>query len=394
MITTGVLGQRWRASVTPWGAIEPWGEGEVLDWHIAADDRWHSPQREAAVRQRRVDGTAVVETRVRVPDGDVVQTVYSVADHGGLTVIEVENASPLPVAVAFTHGDLLSVRTPSAPIEGIDLPAGSVAFPLGHHSTLTIALPHSGGRGVLPPGLPTAAGVARGWSAIVDRAGRVLLPEERVGEWVAEQRCELALCGPEDPSVDPVAFLLGVAALVRMGEQADAWVPDVAQAVEGVLRGDVRDWTVAAALDAVAVILAAADERRAVRDLASARSRVEIDQSLPELESHADAARRLAWNERRLVTATSDGGAALLPLGMPIAWRGVNFEVYSLPVVHDDGAVTAISYAVRWHGARPAVLWEQVGRAVRLTSPMAPGWSSSDAKGEALWPEPEGDTGV
>ena len=287
MITTGVLGQRWRASVTPWSAIEPWAEGDVLDWHIAADDRWHSPQREAAVRQRRVEGTAVVETRVRVPDGDVVQTVYSVADHGGLTVIEVENASPLPVVVAFTHGELLSVRAPSAPIEGIDLPPGSVAFPIGHHSTLTVALPHRGGRGVLPPGLPTAAGVARGWSAIVDRAGRVLLPDERVGEWVAEQRCELALCGPEEPTADPVAFLLGVAALVRMGEQADAWVPDVAEAVENVLRGQTRDWTIAAALDAVAVILAAADERRAVRDLSAARARLGLDHTLPVAEPEA-----------------------------------------------------------------------------------------------------------
>lgn len=394
MITTGVLGQRWRASVTPWGAIDPWVDGPVLDWHIAADDRWHSPRHEAAVRQRRVEGTAVVETRVRVPDGDVVQTVYSVADHGGLTVIEVENASPLPVVVAFTHGELLSLRPPSAPIEGIDLPAGSVAFPLGHHATLTVALPHDGRRGTLPPGLPTAAGVARGWSAIVDRAGRVLLPDERVGEWVAEQRCELALCGPDDPAADPVAFLLGVAALVRMGEEADAWVPDTAEAVERVLRGATRDWTMAAALDAVAVVLAAADERRAVRDLATARSRLQIDGTMPSTEPSGDAARRLAWHERRLVAATADGGAALLPLGLPVAWRGVNFEVYSLPVVHVDGAVTGVSYAVRWHGARPAVLWEQAGAPLRLSSPVAPGWSSSDAKGETLWPEPEGATGV
>ena len=390
MITTGVLGQRWRASVTPWGAVESWADGRVLDWHIAADDRWHSPEREAAVRQRRVDGSAVVETRVRVPDGDVVQTVFSVADHGGLTVIEVENASPLPVVVAFTHGDLLSVRPPSAPIEGITLPSGSVAFPLGHHSTLTVALPHGGGRGTLPAGLPTAAGVARGWSAIVDRAGRMLLPEERVGEWVAEQRCELALCGPDDPAADPVAFLLGVAALVRMGEQADAWVPDVAEAVERVLRSDARDWTIAAALDAVAVILAAADERRAVRDLAAVRSRLDLHDALPAVEPSGDAARRLAWHERRLVSNAHDG-AELLALGLPMSWRGVNFEVYSLPVVHADGAVTTVSYAVRWHGARPAVLWEQVGTPVRLTSPVAPGWWSTDAKGEALWPEPEAD---
>ena len=126
-VTTGVTGGGWRATVTGWGGIQPWGDSPALDWHVAADDRWHSPQREAAVRQRRIDGTAVVETRVRIPDGDAVQRVYSVPDRGGLTIIEVENESPLPIAVAFTHGALKSPRPPTAPIEGISLPEGSVA---------------------------------------------------------------------------------------------------------------------------------------------------------------------------------------------------------------------------------------------------------------------------
>ena len=72
MVTTGVLGGRWRAHVTAWGAVEPWDGGPALDWHVAADDRWHSPRHEPAVRQRRLDGTAVVETRVRIPDGDAL----------------------------------------------------------------------------------------------------------------------------------------------------------------------------------------------------------------------------------------------------------------------------------------------------------------------------------
>ena len=70
MITTGVIGAQWRATVTPWGGIEPNDGTPALQWHIAADDRWHSPEREPAVRQTRLEGTAVVETRVRIPDGD------------------------------------------------------------------------------------------------------------------------------------------------------------------------------------------------------------------------------------------------------------------------------------------------------------------------------------
>src|SRR5690606_32379273 len=109
-ITTGVTGGPWRASVTAWGAIDPWDGSRRLDWYVAAEDRWHVPRAESTVRQRRVDGTAVVETRLRVPNGDVVQRSWSVPDAGGITVIEVENESPLPVAVAFDRRDVLTER--------------------------------------------------------------------------------------------------------------------------------------------------------------------------------------------------------------------------------------------------------------------------------------------
>ena len=64
-----------------------------LNWFVAADDRWHVPAVEPTVRQQRLAGTPVTETRVRVPHGDVVHTVYSCADAGGVTVIEVVNES-------------------------------------------------------------------------------------------------------------------------------------------------------------------------------------------------------------------------------------------------------------------------------------------------------------
>ncbi len=391
MVTTGVLGGRWRATVTPWGGIEPWGDGRggdapALDWHVAADDRWHSPEREAAVRQTRVEGTAVVETRLRIPNGDAVQRVYSVPDRGGLTIIEIENASPLAIAVAFTHPALLSVRPPTAPIDGIDVPVGSVAFPVGHHATLTVALPHAGAApGTLPPVLPPVAGVVRGWLATVERASRLLLPDPLLAEQVVAQRCELALGGPALPDDDPIGFLLGVGQLVRMGEQADPWMPDVAQAVEVAAKGADHDWDLVAALDAADIVFAAAGDRRARGDLASLRSRVRLHHQPPD-RAPQEPSRMLAWTERRLATPASDG-AALLPLGFPAGWEGNNFEVYGVPT----GGDTTVSYAVRWHGARPAVLWEQSGMPVALSSPrLAPDWATSEVKGEALWPEPVG----
>ena len=48
-----------------------------------------------------------------------------------------------------------------------------------------------------------------------------------------------------------------------------------------------------------------------------------------------------------------------------------------------------LSYAVRWHGARPALLWELRPHAgverVRLTAPgLDPSWTTEELRGEAL----------
>src|SRR4051794_35185768 len=131
MSIIGVLGGRWRATVTPWGAIEAWDALPALDWYVAADDRWHRPADEPSVRQTRIDGTPVIETRLRIPNGDAVQRIYAVADHGGLTVVEVTNDSPLPIAVAFAGATVRSLRPPARmPIEGIELPSGTPVFPV------------------------------------------------------------------------------------------------------------------------------------------------------------------------------------------------------------------------------------------------------------------------
>jgi len=72
----------------------------------------------------------------------------------------------------------------------------------------------------------------------------------------------------------------------------------------------------------------------------------------------------------------------VLPGGIPAAWLGANFEVHGLPT----SARASIAYAVRWHGDRPAVLWEQTGDAVTLSaSALDAAWSTAAVSGEALW---------
>lgn len=69
---------------------------------------------------------------------------------------------------------------------------------------------------------------------------------------------------------------------------------------------------------------------------------------------------------------------------LPEAWQGQNLEVHGAPT--DLGR---LSFALRWHDDRPALLWDlergPTGGAVRITAPgLDPGWSTSEAKGEAL----------
>ena len=391
MGSIGVLGGRWRASVSESGSILSWDsvDGTPLDWFIAADDRWHIPSDEAAVRQRRLHGAPVFETRLRVPTGDAVHRVWCVADGGGYTVVEIENDSTLPFAVAFNSSDFLSARPASnVPIEGISLPAGSVVFPVGHHSTIRVALAHSASAsGVAPAqlldGLASAEQVARGWTSVLDRAGRMELPDESVVADVARLRAELALNGPVAESADPTGFLIDVGQLVRQGERAEPWVPELVDAVSTVGRLQYA-WDTAAALDAAARILAAAGEARAVRDVARMR-RSEIASFPHDAPVTGGASRLLAWHELRLARCVGAGVAELMAGGIPSSWHGVNFEVHDLSI----GPSSTVSFAVRWHGERPAVLWQVDGAPIRLTAPaVAPGWSSNLGKGEALWPAP------
>jgi hypothetical protein len=75
----------------------------------------------------------------------------------------------------------------------------------------------------------------------------------------------------------------------------------------------------------------------------------------------------------------------LFPNGIPREWWGESLEAHGVPT----GPSSTVSLAVRWHGARPALLWEQKGAPVELVSPVvAPGWSSAAVSGEALWPAP------
>ncbi|MFN8016749.1 MAG: hypothetical protein U0P45_01365 [Acidimicrobiales bacterium] len=99
----GTLSSGTATAVDPAGLVV--GQGWSLDWWVGADDRWHVPAQEAAVRQDLLHDAPVVETRLRVPGGDVVHRAYGIraarAEGDEWVVAEVENATPVPCAVAL-----------------------------------------------------------------------------------------------------------------------------------------------------------------------------------------------------------------------------------------------------------------------------------------------------
>lgn len=112
-----------RALLDPRGLLTPDGSGWSLDWWIGAEDRWYVPAHEEHVRQHLVDATPVVETLVKVPGGDLAHRVVGVsspvAGAGGFALVEIENRTAVPVAVALAvrpYGPL-----GATPIRTIDL---------------------------------------------------------------------------------------------------------------------------------------------------------------------------------------------------------------------------------------------------------------------------------
>ena len=102
--------------------------------------------------------------------------------------------------------------------------------------------------------------------------------------------------------------------------------------------------------------------------------------SFSDLRRGESVGRFVAQVEQRI----ADEGR-LLPLGIPRRWLGSNFEVHGVPT----GPRSTVGFAVRWHGDRPAVLWEQHGPVQVLSAPAVDAeWSSDASSGEALWAAP------
>jgi hypothetical protein len=92
--------------------------------------------------------------------------------------------------------------------------------------------------------------------------------------------------------------------------------------------------------------------------------------------------RAIAWVEEKMVAVQRDGSVQIFGRGIPRLWLGANLECHRVAV----GPIHTVSFGIRWHGEKPALLWEVTGPAgIRLTAGKCdPTWNSVEATGEAL----------
>ncbi len=387
----GTIGGSRGAIVDRVGTVSPERALWKLEWWIGGDDRWHVPSREPAVRQSLVDDVPVVRTSMRVPGGDAVHEVFGVA--GDAVVVDVENASPAPFVVAFVvrGAGSLSLDDTTVTVDGVraftalrppsrwaagdsirevvtsggalDLPMpprrdraarleAAFLYPVAHRTRLRIAV--ALGRHDRPEvtdldltALPDAAAVVRGWQAQLDRGMRVQLPDPALQAEVDTARAQVLLAG-----------------------QSGRPLPEVVAALE--------DW----GFDDEAVTawhrLGFLAKRRATRRDRGSAGRPMSSSSGPSRGSSAGtAALRLLAIRRQLVT--EDGSTVQLFSEWPPEWNGQPVDVRDAPT-----RMGPVSCSVRWHGDRPALLWEVPPGAQVCAPGLDPSWASSDQRGETL----------
>ena len=510
-IDAGVL-----ALVDAAGAVEPVGTTWTLDWWIGAEDRWHHPSVEAAVRQRSLGDAPLVHTAVRVPGGDVVARTGGVVATSGTEVgpgvlVEFENLSAVPVALALVlrpvrsdgggrvvaarvHGSTVEIdgavalrvdRPIARAVVGrcvADPPGGSVAtrlagaddrtpplatedrdgraevavvVPLAHAATVRV-LVGAGPGGEGPWSSPSLDDVTAGWDTHLDRlasldlgdpartsafraacATLLLCAQDVVADTLRRRRrgdgtsdsvraalvCEAAARTGAVDLLPPVARALALAQRLggacRLGDGTDGSVA-LLWAVAGVLGGptahqhadelvapaavairrlarrpsavaEVGAAAAAAALRAVAPGLVTVGQPEVAADAVTVAGTVagtgSTSRSGPQvLGGDATPVAEFVVEVLRSTVVDSADGLSVLPV-VPESTRGLPLDVRDV-----RSAWGLVSWSLRWHGERPALLWEVepapglgVEPAPTLRAPVLdPDWTGTGWSGEAL----------
>ena len=305
------------------------------------------------------------------------------------------------------------------------LAAAAVLVPLATGVPLRATVPVDGGPVAVRPPEQTAAG----WLAVVARAASVTLPDEAAERaWRRGTAAGILAAGGSDAAAASRAAVAldrvglpdeadrGRDVVLRSWERSRLSAADAAAGLRALASRRLRSGRVSGLAELAGPLAAAAGDRL---------DAVTLEQVAAALEPEAPAAARDA--RRLLATATSPASAAVddssvdnltetvrrsvdfggdglagvealldclvaetpdhLVMGpaLPRAWQGASVDARSLVTRHG-----VVSFSLRWHDARPALLWElQPVRAIDLPGPtmrcgLDESWTSDAPSGEAL----------
>lgn len=312
---------------------------ERVEWWILGDDQWHAPAATSSLRQRAVDHAPVIETSIRVPGGDIVWRVGAAVSG---VIVECENRAAIPVALGLAR------------VGAHDVVHELEVFPVTHGTTWRRALDDYANRDVAD-----LAVVARGWHTLAARGVSITMQDPATDDALAVAR---------------VALLLHQPALVADGKKADR---AVAAAVHN-------------ALELLGYEDEASDLRHACKLKPQRKGLPLVDApagewsdgewSGDELVLLADPARAAATVRairNSIVDDTATADTLDLAPGFAESWRGASVDISNLPTNHGH-----VSFALRWHGNKPAILWDAPAPiTARAIDPL---FRSADATGEVL----------
>jgi hypothetical protein len=212
----------------------------------------------------------------------------------------------------------------------------------------------------------------RTWLAAVERAGYAVVPDKSLAPRINRLRSDLLVLSAratsswgEDLAGDDIAKVVALGELVRMGERVESWatrddvVDDLARVTEALLRehrsSSAIPWDVERALFVAQCVFTSIGERRAAGDVASSRARLAPAQAPS--NAAPEGIRVAAWLDEQLVTPRRDGTVSMLGWGIPRLWLGAALDCRR--IVADT--TRTVSFGLRWHGEKPAVLWEVDG---------------------------------
>lgn len=303
----------------------------------------------------------------------------------------------------------------------------AAVFPLPHTATLRFVV-ELGERVRPDAAVPAIDDIERGWQVHLDAGARFDVGESDVRErtsvaarglltaWPALGAVPAAITalaelgfGADAPRLfsdldnvdDDPTLLAAVARWSQLGEATsqldvlDRYIGPVARAAHDASNRSSfsgPDW-LGGALAALADrldLIEQPDVAEGVRSLTPANAPLgEIDALLAssrKIAKLADPAvgAPLVLGVRSRLLSDRPGHLDLLP-AMPAAWRGRTVDALGVPI--EGGSV---SFGVRWHGPRPAILWEiQHDDAIRVTaSAIDPDFVSTEASGETLLADP------